>query len=71
MSMSTEKDYNSSFLAEDNFAQIKNLQQYLSDQNKILNHKVVQSPMRKHNKITKLIKQARVLGLLSFTTKYD
>lgn len=58
-------------LSENNVNQVTKLQQYLSEQNKILNHKVTRSSMREHNRITRLIKQGRQLGLLPFTSKYD
>ena len=69
--MKNKNEPSSSLLSENNFTQINNLQQYLSDQNKILNHKVTQNSIHKHKKIVKQIKQARQIGLLSFTSKYD
>jgi ribosomal protein S18 len=58
-------------LSEDNFIETENLSRFLTEQGKIISHRSSRLTNRQHSKAVKMLKRARVLGLLPFTTSYD
>ena len=58
-------------LSNDNFVEVENLNRFLTEQGKIVSHRSTRLTNRQHAKAAKMIKKARILGLMPFTASYD